>query len=482
MTTFKTVTRQWALRLVTGALVTFMLVTPISCRYHSSVPSNFDSPRVRDKLSIWTHPAGSHNGYYLAPQTLVDSQMTPVEGARYLDVPNIYFIHFGDERPPLSEYRQYAISFRPMREVIWALTGLSGNTSDQIRSHVLELAAEFPNRKPKASVTEGNISGFILDDFFHWGEQTVHQQVPHWVAENEVSFPVTLTLSPLEPTACDKVELVQTDWVTEDYRTKDFVLEITADGRDRQVAKGSLPNIAGAVVGIELPGGKIEKLRIQILSTHDTDKARSCGFKEVRLFNGDQKLPTAESWKAAASSTYPTPAHAPEFVFLTEWPYSLKQPAEVEPPLTPVAAAMTPEELGALRDQTVIGGKRLPIICGIYTNQISPRIMPHIEYVDKVALWTWVASDLEYLEENFSKLERLIAPKPVILGCYMFDYGRNRPMSAEQMEHQCELGLKWLREGRIEGMIFLASNICDQGLETVEWTRKWVATVGDEKL
>ena len=99
MTTFKTVIRQWALGLVTGALVTFMLVTPISCRYHPSV-------RVRDKLSIWTHPAGSHNGYYLAPHTLVDSQMTPVEGARYLGIENIYFIHFGDQSPPLSEYRK----------------------------------------------------------------------------------------------------------------------------------------------------------------------------------------------------------------------------------------------------------------------------------------------------------------------------------------------------------------------------------------
>jgi len=50
------------------------------------------------------------------------------------------------------------------------------------------------------------------------------------------------------------------------------------------------------------------------------------------------------------------------------------------------------------------------------------------------------------------------------------------------MEHQCELGLKWLREGNIEGMILLASCICDLDLEAVEWTREWVATVGGEEL
>jgi hypothetical protein len=39
-----------------------------------------------------------------------------------------------------------------------------------------------------------------------------------------------------------------------------------------------------------------------------------------------------------------------------------------------------------------------------------------------------------------------------------------------------------LREGKIEGMIFLASNICDLDLETVEWTRRWIADVGDQSL
>jgi len=46
----------------------------------------------------------------------------------------------------------------------------------------------------------------------------------------------------------------------------------------------------------------------------------------------------------------------------------------------------------------------------------------------------------------------------------------------------CEVGLRWLREGRIEGMIFLASCICDLGLKTVEWTRRWITEVGDQTI
>jgi hypothetical protein len=64
----------------------------------------------------------------------------------------------------------------------------------------------------------------------------------------------------------------------------------------------------------------------------------------------------------------------------------------------------------------------------------------------------------------------------------MWDYGEAKPMPVSLMRYQCELGLKWLREKRIEGIIFLASCIADLGLKAVEWTRKWISKVGDEKI
>jgi len=50
------------------------------------------------------------------------------------------------------------------------------------------------------------------------------------------------------------------------------------------------------------------------------------------------------------------------------------------------------------------------------------------------------------------------------------------------MRQQCELGLQWLKHDRIDGMIFLATNICDLGLEAVEWCRQWILQVGDQPL
>jgi hypothetical protein len=39
-----------------------------------------------------------------------------------------------------------------------------------------------------------------------------------------------------------------------------------------------------------------------------------------------------------------------------------------------------------------------------------------------------------------------------------------------------------LKKGDIEGIIFCSNCIADIGLETVEYTRKWIAEVGNERI
>lgn len=113
---------------------------------------------------------------------------------------------------------------------------------------------------------------------------------------------------------------------------------------------------------------------------------------------------------------------------------------------------------------------------------LYPQCAPHLVTCDGVTFWTWKAKDLPHLEDNFARAEKLIGDRRKMLGCYLWDYGAGLPMSLENMQQQCETGLKWLCAGRIEGMIFLASCICDLDLEAVEWTRNWIARVGDETL
>lgn len=146
------------------------------------------------------------------------------------------------------------------------------------------------------------------------------------------------------------------------------------------------------------------------------------------------------------------------------------------------AAALSVEQLRQVRRQLTLDGRRLDLGVTLYTHQLDPRIVPHLALCDVVSLWTWKAEDLERLDGNFARYEKLAPGKRTLLGLYMWDFGTNRPMPVERMKKQCEQAVEWLRQGRIEGMIFLATNLCDLRLQTVEWTRRWVAEVGDQPV
>ena len=62
------------------------------------------------------------------------------------------------------------------------------------------------------------------------------------------------------------------------------------------------------------------------------------------------------------------------------------------------------------------------------------------------------------------------------------DYEKNKGIPIPLMKKQCETGLRWIQEGKIDGMIFLANTTMDIGLESVEWTRNWIKEVGDTPI
>jgi hypothetical protein len=416
---------------------------------------------VLDRLWIWTHPVGAHDGIDLGGGRKGKSQMTPVGGAAYLGVPNLYFIHFPNNPPP-SEFLTYANAFRPMKRVVWSLTGAGGDTTSEGRETVFKLAQQYPN-----------ISGFVLDDFLHWSADSAADP---WLATNDVRFPVTVVLTPPSRVSVSKITLTQTSWPTGNYRTRDFTVDLTENlDQWREVHRGLLPNVAGAPEEVRLPGTGVAAIRIRILSTHDIQAAKSCGLGMIQLWEGNQPL-ALEKWKASASSMYSERFRAENLLVRDRT--AQNGPA----PEAPVPASLSPTQLRAIRERLSASGRRLPMTCVVYTHQISPRILPHVREVDKVAMWTWRSDDLKDLEANFEKLERIVRPRPILLGCYLFDYGANKQMSVDRMRHQCELGLKWLREGRIEGMIFLASNVCDMGLPAAEWTRDWIRSVKDQSV
>jgi hypothetical protein len=259
---------------------------------------------VQDKLWLWGHDAGAHNEGWGLPRP---SRMTPTEAAFYLSIPSLIMVRYLG-RPALP-FDQYALPFRPLKRVVWSVVGAGGQTDEEERAHVLDLAARHPN-----------ITGVMLDDFF-----------------------------------------------------------------------GSEQPAPGAA-GVALPA----------------------------------------------------------------------------------------DQLRELRSQLTVGGRRLRLWAVLYEHQLDRPLAPYLDLLDLVSFWTWDSEKLQALEGNFGRLEHVALQCGKVLGCYLWDYGKKRPMPLDFLRHQCELALDWLRQGRIEGMIFLASCLCDLELEAVEWSRNWLAQVGDQ--
>jgi hypothetical protein len=258
--------------------------------------------RVRDRLWLFACVAGADNeGWGLKHP----SRMTPAEGTLYLGVPNLIMVCWqGKPAPP---YHQYAIPFRPLKQVVWSVVGSGGKTAARERQAVFDLAARMPN-----------MTGIFMDDFF--------------------------------------------------------------------TSKG--------------------------------DKLANLSLDELR----------------------------------------------------------------GLRKRAQLLDRRLDLWVVLYTHQLDRPVREHLKLCDKVTLWTWRSADLQHLEANMAKFETVAGGSGKLLGLYMYDFGAKREMPVDRMKRQCELGLQWLMEGRIEGMIFLANTVADLDFQAVEWTRQWIARVGDQPL
>ena len=117
---------------------------------------------------------------------------------------------------------------------------------------------------------------------------------------------------------------------------------------------------------------------------------------------------------------------------------------------------------------------------------IGRPAMPLADFLgefDVLTLWTWDSAEIPELEANHLALEK-IAPKKarIALGLYLWDFQNKKPVSMELMKHQCDLGLKWLKEGRISDMIFLANTMLDVGMPSADFSRQWIKEHGGEKL
>lgn len=109
---------------------------------------------LRDCLWIWGHTAGSHNGW----GGKGESVMSPSEGAHYIGARNVFMVSFGGNLTP--PFDKYSKGLESMREVKYSIVGDSSSPEKNESLGDLEEVVKQIN-------TFDNVTGGILDDFFH---------------------------------------------------------------------------------------------------------------------------------------------------------------------------------------------------------------------------------------------------------------------------------------------------------------------------
>jgi len=145
-------------------------------------------------------------------------------------------------------------------------------------------------------------------------------------------------------------------------------------------------------------------------------------------------------------------------------------------------AKLTVEELAEIRGQLRQGGRDHEIFVTLYADKLDQPISDYLKLVDVITLWTSDPNQVVHLETNLKEVEALAPQTKKMLGCYVVDYGRKEGTPLPWMQKQCETGLRWLREQRIEGIIFLGNTTMDLGFASVDWTRQWIQKVGETRL
>jgi hypothetical protein len=145
-------------------------------------------------------------------------------------------------------------------------------------------------------------------------------------------------------------------------------------------------------------------------------------------------------------------------------------------------AQLTVEDLGVIRRKLRESGRNQEIFVTLYTDKLDLPISDYLELVDVITLWTSDPNHLERLEASLKQVEAIAPHAKRMLGCYLVDYGRKEGTPVPWMQRQCETGLRWLKQRRIEGIIFLGNTTMDLGFASVEWTREWIQKVGSTRL
>ena len=145
-------------------------------------------------------------------------------------------------------------------------------------------------------------------------------------------------------------------------------------------------------------------------------------------------------------------------------------------------ARLTPEVLHKIAEKLHNAPRRLSLWLVYYAALFDIDYTPWLEAVDGITFWSWNSEQLAQAEKNLNRIIEMTPGKEHYAGCYLYNYGDICPLTSDEMQFQLDLYYRFLREGRIKGVIVCSNTIADTGLEAPEMFRRWMLEHGNEEI
>ena len=145
----------------------------------------------------------------------------------------------------------------------------------------------------------------------------------------------------------------------------------------------------------------------------------------------------------------------------------------------------TDELLGCIRGirETLSHAARpMPVWVTAYIHGMDEVAQSVLDEIDGLVVWTWCSEELPLLPERLQQLEQRCPRHKKLLGIYLFDFTKRESVDMELMKFQCDFGLKMLKAGRVDGLVFEANSVMGVGLPTETYLREWIARTRDLEL
>lgn len=144
------------------------------------------------------------------------------------------------------------------------------------------------------------------------------------------------------------------------------------------------------------------------------------------------------------------------------------------------AFSISKEELLANKKKLNDNGLELWVV--FYERDKDIDISEYLDCFDGISFWFWNQPTEEQYQNTIKIFIEKTPNKKRLVGCYLYDFGREKACDPDRVEQELENDKKLVQEGLIDGFILHTNAVGKMDFEGYERCAKWMELNGDIEL